>query len=99
LTIEIATEKYFVVKKNPNTGGGKVLSKYRGVKLDGFVKRLKTSFGVIPAKAGIQCFQILLEAAFAGMTEFQLFYEFIKLELRIYDNIVEKSIRRMALDK
>ena len=30
--------------------------------IDGFVKSLKTSFGVIPAKAGIQCFQIGLDA-------------------------------------
>jgi len=30
--------------------------------IDGFVKSLKTSFGVIPAKAGIQCFQIVLDA-------------------------------------
>jgi hypothetical protein len=30
--------------------------------IDGFVKSLKTFFGVIPAKAGIQCFQILLDA-------------------------------------
>ena len=31
-------------------------------KLDGFVKSLNTSFDVIPAKAGIQCFQIVLDA-------------------------------------
>ena len=30
--------------------------------VDGFVKSLKTSIGVIPAKAGIQCFQIVLDA-------------------------------------
>ena len=29
---------------------------------DGFVKSLKTSFDVIPAKAGIQCFQMVLDA-------------------------------------
>ncbi len=29
---------------------------------DGFVKSLKTSFGVIPAKAEIKCFQIVLDA-------------------------------------
>jgi hypothetical protein len=29
---------------------------------DGFVKSLKSSFGVIPAKAGIQYFQIVLDA-------------------------------------
>ena len=31
-------------------------------KIDGSVKSLKTSFSVIPAKAGIQCFQIVLDA-------------------------------------
>ena len=31
-------------------------------KVDGFVKGLKTYFDVIPAKAGIQCFQIVLDA-------------------------------------
>ena len=30
--------------------------------IDGFVKSLKSSFGVIPAKAGIQYFQIVLGA-------------------------------------
>ena len=30
--------------------------------VDGLVKSLKSSFSVIPAKAGIQCFQILLDA-------------------------------------
>ena len=29
---------------------------------DGFVKSLKTSFDVIPAKAGIQFFQVVLDA-------------------------------------
>ena len=32
------------------------------IKFDGFVKSLKSSFDVIPAKAGIQCFQIVLDA-------------------------------------
>ena len=35
---------------------------FKKSKYDGFVKNLKTSFGVIPAKAGIQCFQIVLDA-------------------------------------
>jgi hypothetical protein len=30
--------------------------------IDGFVKSLKTSFSVIPAKAGIQYFQMFLDA-------------------------------------
>ena len=33
-------------------------------KLDKFVKSLKTPLGVIPAKAGIQYFQVLLDACF-----------------------------------
>jgi len=35
---------------------------FRWSKFDGFVKSLKTSFDVIPAKAGTQCFQIVLDA-------------------------------------
>ena len=57
------------------------------MKIDGFVKSLKTSFGVIPAKAGIQCFQIVLDACLRracpcegrDMTEFQTFYVFVNL--------------------
>jgi hypothetical protein len=53
------------------------------------VKSLKTSFDVIPAKAGIQCFQIVLDACLRracpcggrGMTEFHTFYEFVNIEL------------------
>ena len=37
-------------------------AKISEIKKDGFVKSLKTSFDVIPAKAGIQCFQIVLDA-------------------------------------
>jgi len=37
-------------------------AQHRTSNIDGFVKSLKTSFGVIPAKAGIQCFQIVLDA-------------------------------------
>jgi len=35
---------------------------HRTPNIDGLVKSLKSSFSVIPAKAGIQCFQILLDA-------------------------------------
>ena len=34
----------------------------RKINIDGFVKSLKSSFDVIPAKAGIQYFQIVLDA-------------------------------------
>ena len=52
---------------------------------DGLVKSLNLSFSVIPAKAGIQYFQILLDACLRracpcvgrGMTEFRTFYETI----------------------
>jgi hypothetical protein len=55
--------------------------------VDGFVESLKTSFGVIPAKAGIQCFRIVLDACLRracpcggrGMTEFRTFYEFVNV--------------------
>jgi hypothetical protein len=32
------------------------------MKIDGFVKSLKTAFSVLPAKAGIQYFQMVLDA-------------------------------------
>jgi hypothetical protein len=35
---------------------------YQRVKIDAFVKSPDFSFSVIPAKAGIQCFQTLLDA-------------------------------------
>ena len=35
---------------------------YSMFNVDGFVKSLKSPFDVIPAKAGIQCFQIVLDA-------------------------------------
>jgi hypothetical protein len=54
--------------------------------LDGFVKSLKTSFGVIPAKAGIQCFQYFWMPAFAGMTEFWTFYKFVNLQSSIFNS-------------
>jgi hypothetical protein len=59
--------------------------------VDAFVKRLKMSFGVIPAKAGIQFFQMLLDACLRracpcegrGKTEFRTFYESVKANKRI----------------
>jgi hypothetical protein len=41
--------------------------------IDELVKSLIASFDVIPAKAGIQYFQTVLNTAAAGMTEFGLF--------------------------
>jgi hypothetical protein len=51
--------------------------KIRVSKLDGFVKSLEFSFSVIPAKAGIQYFQLVMDACLRracpcggrGMTE------------------------------
>ena len=43
--------------------------------LDGFVKSLKTSFDVIPAKAGIQYFQMVLDACLRRHDEIKTFYE------------------------
>jgi hypothetical protein len=37
-------------------------SEFKSSKVDSFVKSLKMSFEVIPAKAGIQYFQIVLDA-------------------------------------
>ena len=64
---------------------------HRKSNVDGFVKRLKTSFGVIPAKSLPQrregressVFKYFWMPAFAGMTEFRTFYEFVNIEHRI----------------
>jgi hypothetical protein len=53
---------------------------HRLLEIDGFVQSLKTSFGVIPTKAGIQCFQIVLDACLRRQDGFQTFYEFVKVE-------------------
>jgi len=45
------------------------------LKLDGFVKSLKTSFSVMPAKAGIQYFQMVLDACLRRHDEIKTFYE------------------------
>ena len=58
------------------------------LKIDGFAKSLNTSFDVILAKAGIQYFQIVLDACLRracpcegrGMTEIRIFHEFVKIE-------------------
>jgi hypothetical protein len=58
------------------------------LKIDGFAKSLKSSSGVIPAKAGIQYIKIDMEACLRracpcegrGRTEFWAFYEFVKIE-------------------
>ncbi|OEU63630.1 MAG: hypothetical protein BA867_07280 [Desulfobacterales bacterium S5133MH16] len=50
--------------------------------LDGFVKRQKTSFFVIPAKAGIQCFQKLmtdLDPGFRRGDDFLRGHQFLTL--------------------
>ena len=52
-----------------------------------------TSFYVFPAKAGIQCFQIVLNACLRracpcegrGMTEFRTFYEFVNVGRSMID--------------
>jgi hypothetical protein len=45
------------------------------MKLDGFVKSPLCPLIVIPAKAGIQSFQVIWIPAFAGMTRFLTFYD------------------------
>ena len=46
---------------------------------DDFVKSLNLSFSVIPAKAGIQCFQYFWMPASADMTKVRIFYEPVKV--------------------
>ena len=56
---------------------------HRTSNADGFVKSLKTFFGVIPAKAGIQCFQIVLDACLRRHDGILTFYEVVNAEHRI----------------
>jgi hypothetical protein len=57
------------------------------IKLDGFVKSQKVALSVIPAKAGIQLFQVVLDPGacpgpdpgFAGVTIQETLYETIKV--------------------
>ena len=47
-------------------------------RVDDLVKSLKTSFYVFPAKAGIQCFQIVLDACLRrhdGISDFLRFHQ------------------------
>jgi hypothetical protein len=53
---------------------------YETTKIDAFVKSLKMSFGVIPAKAEIQFFQILLDACLRrhdGISDFLRVYQIL----------------------
>ena len=45
--------------------------------LDTFVKSKNLPFYVIPAKAGIQSFQLVLDSRFHGSDDFETFYESI----------------------
>jgi hypothetical protein len=57
------------------------------MKVDGLVKSQKVGFSVIPAKAGIQLFEVVLDPGacpgpdpgFAGVTPQSTFYEIIKV--------------------
>ena len=44
---------------------------------DELIKRKNLLFYVIPAKAGIQSFQLFLDSRFHGSDDFETFYEFI----------------------
>jgi hypothetical protein len=48
----------------------KLLTFYERINIDGFVKSPKTPFPVIPAKAGIQSFQALLDSRLRGSDDF-----------------------------
>ena len=50
-------------------------------KTDAFVNSLKTYFDVIPAKAGIQCFQILLDACLRRHDGISDFFESVKTQI------------------
>jgi hypothetical protein len=64
--------------------------------IDGLVKSLKTSFDVIPAKAGIQCFQIVLDACLRrrdGISHFlrvcQYYFKFIfDSEITFFNRVI-----------
>jgi len=58
-----------------------ILTYYETINLDELVKRQKTFFSVIPAKAGIQLFQRVLDSRLRGSDGFGTFYEFVKSEL------------------
>ena len=58
---------------------------YIKIILDGFVKSLKSSFDVVPAKAGTQCFQIVLDACLRrhdGVSDFLRVCQYSMLDVR-----------------
>jgi hypothetical protein len=69
-------------------------------KVDGFVKSLKTTLSVIPAKAGIQYFQGFLDACLRkacpcvgrGMTGFLAFCRTIKVERFIFFETIKSVV-------
>jgi len=54
------------------------------VKIDDLVKSLKIPLFVIPAKAGIQLIQAVLDSRFRGSDGFLTFYEIIKIASNMY---------------
>jgi hypothetical protein len=52
-------------------------------KIDHIVKGRKTSFFVIPAKAGIQCFKLVTKSLDSGFHWYDDFYETIKIKLLV----------------
>ena len=53
-------------------------------KADSLVKGPKAGFSVIPAEAGSQLIQVVLDPAFAGSEGFSIFYEIIKNQFLIF---------------
>ena len=64
------------------------------LKIDGFVKSLKTSFGVIPAKAGIQCFQIVLDACLRRHDGISDFLHHIFVDVKDCEFIADQNHQR-----
>ena len=58
---------------------------------DAFVKSLKTSFDVIPAKAGIQCFQIVLDACLRNWMGLQADYDIDVAQDELEEKINEEE--------
>jgi len=64
------------------------------INVDAFVKSSLCLFSVIPAKAGIQAFQDVMDSRFRGSDCFSTFYEFINVDHRFDVSCTESAYRR-----
>ncbi len=51
--------------------------------IDGFVKSHESSFSVIPAQAGIQYFQVVLDACLRRHDGITVYYELVNIEHQV----------------